>query len=328
VLAYALRRALLCIPFVLGAATLVFVLLEAAPGETADQLLGDRPVPREVRERIERAYGLDRGPVERYGTWLLGLARGDLGWSVSRGRPVSRLLAETLPPTLLLAGAALAVQALVGLLLGTVGAIRRGGSLDRVLGTLALLLCSMPLFWVGLVSSLVFAVLLPVLPSSGMRSAGLVPSSWVEGAWDLLRHLALPASILGLTSAAALSRFVRASVSQALEQGFVRAARARGIEGHRVVLAHAVRNGLGTALTLTALSLPVLVSGSLVIEVVFSWPGMGRLSYEAIQAKDVSVVLAATLLSATLVAVGNLGADLALAALDPRVRLDRPEGAA
>ena len=326
-LAYTLRRALLCIPFVLGAATLVFVLLEAAPGEPADHLIGDRPVSHDVRERIERAYGLDRGPLERYGIWLSRLARGDLGWSHSRGRPVSRLLAETLPPTLLLAGAALCVQAVAGILLGALGAIHRGRAIDRVLSIGALLLCSMPLFWVGLVSSLLFAYLLPLVPSSGMRTPGFASSSIVDAACDLLRHLVLPATILGLTSAAALSRFVRASVADALEQGFVRAARARGLDERRVVLRHALRNGLGTALALTALSLPVLVSGSLVIEVVFSWPGMGRLSYEAIQSKDLSVVLAGTLLSATLVALGSLGADLALAALDPRVRLDRPRSA-
>jgi len=322
-LLYALKRAALAVPFVLAAATLVFLLLETAPGSPTDHLLGDRPVPPEIRERLERAYGLDRGPLERYGAWLGSLARGDLGWSHSRARPVARLLAEALPATLLLTGTALLVQALVGVVAGVLGAATRGRWIDRGLTAGGLLLCSMPVFWIGLVSILVFAYLLPLAPSSGMRTPGLTDASALGRAADVLRHLALPAAVLGLTSAAALSRFVRASMVEALGQGFVRAARARGIAERRVLLRHALRNGLGAVLGLTALSLPVLVSGSLVVEVVFSWPGMGRLSYEAIQAKDVAVVLATTLLSATLVAGGSLGADVALAALDPRVRLAR-----
>lgn len=322
-LTYALRRAALLVPFVLGAATLALVLLELAPGQPIDHLLGDRPVPPEVRARIERAYGLDRGPVERYVAWLSGLARGDLGWSHSTARPVTRLLAETLPATLLLSGAALAIQALLGLLFGVVCAAWHGRWLDRVLGAASLALCAMPLFWVGLMAILALSYLVPLFPASGMLAPGASQAGWLSRTADLARHLVLPACVLGCASAAALSRFLRASMVDALGQGFVRAARARGLAPRRVLLAHALRAALGPLLTLTGLSLPALVSGSLVIEVVFSWPGMGRLTYEAILAKDVAVVLATTLLSATLVAAGSLGADLALAALDPRIRLSR-----
>jgi len=325
-LAYAFRRSLFVVPFALAAATLAFALLELAPGDPTDHLLGDRPVPPEIRERIERAYGLDRGPVERYAVWLASIVRGDLGWSHSRARPVARLLVDTLPATLLLSGTALVVQALFGLALGVAGAARHGRGLDRVLGAGSLALCAMPAFWVGLMAILVFSYLLPLFPSSGMRAPGTADGALLARVTDLARHLVLPACVLGLTSAAAMSRFVRASVVEALGQGFVRAARARGLTERRVLVGHALRSGLGPVLTLTALSLPVLVSGSLVVEVVFSWPGMGRLTYEAILAKDVSVVLASTLLSAALVAAGSLGADLALAALDPRVRLARAAG--
>ncbi len=323
-LAYALRRAAVVVPFVIAAATLVFVLLEAAPGEPADLLLGDRPVPPEVRERVERVYGLDRDPVERYAAWLSSLARGDLGWSYTRARPVVRLLGDALPATLLLTGTALLVQALFGVTIGVVCAGTRRRGVDRGLSAGALLFASMPVFWVGLVAILLFAYRLPILPAAGLRSPGLDPASAIAGAADVLRHLILPAAVLGLTSAATLSRFVRASVADALAQGFVRAARARGLGERRTLLAHALRSGLGSVLSLTALSLPVLVSGSLVVEVVFAWPGIGRLTYEAIQAKDVPVVLGTTLLSATVVAVGSLGADLGLAALDPRVRIAGP----
>jgi peptide/nickel transport system permease protein len=318
VLAYTLKRAAIVVPFVFAAATLVFVLLEAAPGRPADLLLGDRPVPPDVRARVERAYGLDRAPLARYGAWLADLAHGDLGWSYSRARPVARVLREALPATLLLTGTALLLQALVGFLVGLACAASRGRALDRALTILALLVASMPVFWVGLVAILLFAKGLPILPAAGLRSPGMV-----GGATDVLRHLLLPAAVLGLTSAAAASRFVRASVVEAQQLGSFRAARARGLSELRALLAHAVRNGLGPLVSLTALSLPALVSGSLVVEVVFAWPGIGRLTYEAIQAQDVPVVLGTTLLSATVVVLSSLVADLGLAALDPRVCLAR-----
>jgi peptide/nickel transport system permease protein len=322
-LSYAVRRLALGVPFALAAATAVFVLLEAAPGGPADHLIGDRPVPPDVRERIERAYGLDRGPAERYAAWIAGLARGDLGWSHSAARPVVALLADALPATLLLSGAALAVQALLGIVAGVVGAAWHGRWLDRALGVASLALCATPVFWAGLVAILGLAWALPVFPSSGMLTPGAAGAGRLARACDLAWHLVLPACVLGITSAAAMSRFVRASVVDALGQPAVRAARARGLAERRVLLGHALRSGLGPLVTLTGLSLPALVSGSLVVEVVFSWPGMGRLTYEAILADDVAVVLASTLLSAALVAAGSLAADLALAAFDPRVRLAR-----
>jgi peptide/nickel transport system permease protein len=325
---FVLKRLLGAVPLVLGVLTLVFVLVEAAPGSPADLLIGDRSVPPEVRARIEAAYGLDRPAAERYFHWLTALlARGDLGWSVSRSRPVTRVLADALPATLTLGFAALLVHVIAGIALGLLSARYRGRWPDRALTLSSLALYSMPVFWLGLMGILVLAYLVPLFPPASMRSIGAESWFWPRRVGDVLWHLILPATVLGLASAAALGRFVRGGVLGALGEEFVRAARARGAGRARVLVRHALRNALLPAITLVGLSLPVLVSGSLVIEVVFAWPGMGRLAYDAILSRDVPVVLACTLLATLMVVAGNLLADLALAAADPRIRLGRAEAA-
>lgn len=324
---FVFRRLAVAVPLALGVATLVFVLMETAPGSAADQLLGERPVPPEVRERIEHAYGLDRPPLERYGRWLAALClRGELGWSHSRQRPVAQLLGEALPPTLALAGSALALHLLAGVLFGVVSAARRGRWPDRLLSLGGLALYAMPTFWLGLMCILLFSYVIPVFPASSLQSVGARDWTPALRLADRLWHLALPAAVLGLASAAAMTRFVRAGLLETLGQEFVRAARARGLTGPRV-LRHALRNALLPVINLVGMALPVLISGALVTEVVFAWPGMGRLTYEAIRAQDFSVVLASTLLASLMVILGNLAADLAMAAVDPRIRLaGRGEG--
>jgi peptide/nickel transport system permease protein len=317
-----LRRAASAVPLILGVLVLTFALMECAPGSPADLLLGDRPVPPEVRERLERVYGLDRPPVERFLHWIAALASGDLGWSVSRSRPVTRVLASALPATLLLAGAALLIHVVAGIVLGAAAAAWRGRWPDRAITFGGLALYAMPTFWLGLMAILAFAYLVPLFPPSSMHSVHAREWSWIARTGDVLWHVALPACVLGLASAAAMARFVRAGLLRALGEEFVRAARARGVGARRILAVHALRNAVLPVITLLGLSLPILVSGSLVIEVVFAWPGMGRLTYEAILAQDVPVVLATTLLATILVIVGNLTADLAMAAADPRIRLD------
>jgi peptide/nickel transport system permease protein len=316
-----LRRVAASIPLLLGVLTLTFLLVESAPGSPVDLLLGDRAVPPEVRERLERSLGLDVPPAERYLRWLGSLARGDLGWSWSRSRPVSLALAEALPPTLLLAGAALAIHLLAALAMGVAAAVARGRWLDRVLSAGGLLLYSMPTFWLGLMAILMLAYRVPLFPPSSMRSVGAASWPLPLELLDLAWHLVLPASVLGLASAASTARFLRSGLLATLGEEFVRAARARGLGSRRVLLVHALRNAVLPVINLMGVSLPILVSGSLVTEVVFAWPGMGRLTYEAILARDLPVVLASTLLASTLVILGSLLADLAMASADPRIRL-------
>jgi len=322
VIRYVLRRLAVAVPLALGVVTLVFVLMETAPGDPVDQLLGERPVPPEVRERIEHAYGLDRPPVERYLRWMSALfLRGELGWSHARQRPVAELVAEALPPTLALAGVALLLHLAAGIFFGVVSAARRGRWSDRLLTVGGLVLYAMPTFWLGLMAILLLSYLLPIFPASSMQSVGADEWPFWLRLLDRLHHLALPAAVLGLASAAAMTRFVRAGLLEAMGQEFVRAARARGIGGGRVMIVHALRNALLPVINLVGLSLPVLISGSLVTEVVFAWPGMGRLTFESIRAQDLSVVLAATLLATLMVILGNLAADFAMALADPRIRL-------
>ncbi len=320
------RRAALVLPLLAAVATLTFLLLELAPGDPIDLMLGDRVVSPEVRERLERTYGLDRPPPERFVRWLAALVRGDLGWSHSRARPVAVVLGGALKPTLLLSGSALAVNVGLGIALGVIAAARRRRWADRALTLGSLTVYAMPTFWLGMMTLLLLSFRLGWFPASGMRSIGIDGAGAGARAIDLLWHLALPATVLGLSSAAAMTRFVRGGLLEALGEPFVRAARARGADGRRALLRHALRNALLPVINLVGLSLPVLVSGSLVIEVVFGWPGMGRVTYEAIQAQDHAVVLAATLLASLLVALGSLLADLAMTVADPRVRIPGAPG--
>ncbi len=317
-----MRRLVLAVPLALGAATLVFVLMETAPGNAADLFLGNHPVPPEVRERIEEVYGLDRPPLERYLRWLEALVlRGELGWSHSRGRPVTQAILEALPATVTLAGAALLLHLLAGVVLGSLAAAKRGRWIDKSLTVASLTVYALPTFWVGLMAVLALSYFLPLFPASSMQSVGATEWPWLQRLADRIWHLLLPAAVLGLASAAAMIRFVRAGLLQNLGRTFVRAARARGLGGKRVLFAHALRNALIPLVNLVGLSLPVLLSGSLVTEVVFAWPGMGRLTYDAIRAQDFPVVLATTLLATLIVVLGNLAADLVMALVDPRIRL-------
>jgi len=323
-----LRRLAAAIPLALGAATLVYVLMQSAPGRPSDLLLGDRPVPPEVRERIERAYGFDRPPLQAYLCWLSALTlHGELGWSHARAKPVATVLRETLPNTALLAAAALAIHLAVGLLLGLVSAAWRGRWPDRAVMVAGLLLYGMPAFWIGLMAILLLSFKAGLFPAASLQSVGAEQWSPLLRWLDRLWHLALPAAVLGLASAAAMTRFVRAGLLAALSEEFVRAARARGLSDSRVLVTHALRNALIPVVNLVGLSLPVLLSGSLVVEVVFAWPGMGRLTYDAIHAHDPAVVLATVLLSTLFVLLGSLLADLAMVAVDPRIRLARGDGA-
>lgn len=319
---YFLRRLLVAVPLMFGVATLVFILLETAPGTPIDQILGDRQVPPEVRERIERAYGFDRPAPERYVRWLGAVfLQGELGWSHSRARPVRRALAEALPPTLLLAGTAMGFFLVFGIAFGAWSAARRGRWQERLITLLSLAAYAMPAFWLGLMAIFLFSYKLPIFPASSMHGIDFDTMSAAGRLFDLMRHLILPAAVLGAASAAAMTRFVHASMLDALAEPFILAARGRGVSERRLLWGHALRRAILPVISLAGLSLPVLVSGSLVVEVVFGWPGMGRLTYDAILAQDTSVVLATTLLATLFVVLGNLFADLALAWADPRVRL-------
>ena len=281
----------------------------------------DPRVPAAHREQLRRLYGLDRPLLVQYGAWLRAVTlKGEWGSSILHHRPVTAVLAEALPNTLLLALAALAVEYFFGLLLGATAARRLGSPRDHLVRVLSLVVYSLPAFWLGLMVVLLFAHLWPLFPASHLHAVGAERMSAGAFLLDLLHHLVLPALALGLPAAAGLARFVRGSLAEALSQEFVRAARGKGLSELRVVWLHALRHAAAPLAQLFGLSFSFLLSGALAAEVVFSWPGIGRVTYEALLGRDYPVLLAATALSGSLVVIGSLVADLLQAWADPRVR--------
>lgn len=303
--------------------TLAFFAVHLAPGDPTARYLDSR-MSQAQQDQLRQALGLDRPLPEQYLRWLGSIVlRGDLGFSFSHNRPVTRVLAEHLPPTLLLAITALLMQFGAGIVLGALAARREGSRADRTVRWLSLVLYSTPHFWLGLMALLLLSYRAGWFPASGMSSVDAL--DW-GGWWSLRRlldtahHLVLPASALGLAMAGGVARFVRNALLEVTHENFIRSSRAAGVGEGRILWLLALKNALVPVIQLAGLSLPYLISGALVTEVVFSWPGMGRLTYGAILARDYPVILGATLLAAIMVVAGNLLADLGHAAVDPRVR--------
>lgn len=300
--------------------TVTFFLVHLAPGDPAS-LLGAGMGGREAGERLRRVYGLDRPLAVQYLDWLRAVAIDwDWGTSYVYGQPATRVIVDSLPPTLLLGATALLVQYAIGLPLGVAAARRAGRPADGAIRVGSLLFYSMPTFWLGLMAILLLAYRFPVLPGSHMRSVDAGSLAGWERLLDLLLHLALPAFTLGLTLAGGTVRFVRNRMLEVLEEGYVRTARAKGLSERRVVWVHALRNALVPVIQLLGLSIPFILNGSLIVEVVFSWPGLGRTTFQAILARDYPVILASTAFTGALVVAGNFLADVLHAAVDPRVR--------
>jgi peptide/nickel transport system permease protein len=314
-----LRRMLALVPLVWLVATLTFVVVQAAPGSYADTIDNPRLSP-ETRELISARYGLDRPPLEQYLSWLGAVATGDLGISFMYKQPVSTVLARALPPTILLAGAALLFDLVLGLVLAVAAARRPYGWVDRITSILSLGLYGIPSFWLAGLFILVFSLLLGWFPASHMHSVDAARLSGLPRLADLLRHLVLPAVCLGLVGAAGTARYLRATLLDVRSSRFMLAARARGIPERRLLWVHALRPALLPVVTLLGLSLPILVSGSVVIETIFSWPGMGQVAYNAARARDIPLILGATLIGAAAVILGNLIADVLYAVVDPRTQ--------
>jgi peptide/nickel transport system permease protein len=309
----ALGRRLLTLPItLLGVVTLVFFFVHAVPGDPIDAMLGESAIAAD-REALRRALGLDRPVVERYGSYLAGLARGDLGRSVHGGVPVAARIVERLPATVWLALAAAAFAIAVAIPLGTLAGARRGGIADRLAGSLAVLGAASPTFVTGPVLVLGFAIGLGWFPVSGADE----PASVV-----------LPAVTLGLGMAAILTRLTRSALVEVLGSDFVRTARAKGLAEPRVVLRHGLRNALLSVTTMLGLQLGSLLGGAVVTETIFAWPGLGRLTLEAIQARDYPLIQGCVLVIALATLLVNTATDWLYARLDPRIRLGAPGGGA
>ncbi|HYL04514.1 MAG TPA: ABC transporter permease [Thermoanaerobaculia bacterium] len=300
--------------------TATFVLLRLVPGDPV-ATLSELPIPKQQRDLLIHTYGWDRPLPEQYVRWLGAVVlHGDWGFSFIQLRPVSRVVAEALPATLLLAAAALLIEYGVGTALGVAAARRGGSALDKSIRVVTLLLYSQPVFWLGLMAILVFSYWLGWLPASHMQSVGADEMSCGARLADLGKHLVLPAMTLGLAQAGGAARFVRASLLDVMGRDYIRTARAMGLTERRVIWVHGMRGALVPVIQLLALSVTSLLSGTLITEVVFAWPGLGRVTFDAILARDSPVLLATTAISAVLVVGCNLIADLLHAAADPRVR--------
>ncbi|HEV2851782.1 MAG TPA: ABC transporter permease [Thermoanaerobaculia bacterium] len=297
----------------------LFFFLRLLPGDPT-QVFEGRRLTAEQRRNLERLYGLDRPLPEQYLVWISSMARGNWGTSLSQQRPVSAAIRDVLPATVLLASAALGVELFAALLLGVLAARRRGSASDHAIRVVTLLLYSQPLFWLGLMAILLFSYVWPVLPASHMRSVDAEFMGPWDRSLDLLRHLVLPALVMGLGAMGSTIRFVRGGLIEVMGQDYIRTARAKGLSERRVVWVHGMRNALVPVIQVVAAALPLLLSGSLIVEVVFSWPGLGRLAYQAILTRDYPLILGTTALSAAVVILGNFLADVLQALVNPRVR--------
>lgn len=303
------------------ATVLLFFLMRLAPGDPLGRLSMDRPVTPQEIAVLRARYGLDEPLTRQFGAWAAGLLRGDLGVSIEYGRPVSALIAERLPATLLLGGAVLLVNFTLGLWLGVQQAVRRGTLVDRGLTVLSLAGYAMPSFWLGLVLAWLVAVRWRLLPAAGMADPLLDPGAALGTRLvDLAAHLALPALTLSVVSIAATMRYQRRAMLEALRIPYIATARAKGLGEGAVRWHHAWRNALFPVLTLFGLWLPLLAAGSVFVESVFAWPGLGSLAADAVGTRDYPLLMGATLLVSALVVLGGLLTDVAYAALDPRVR--------
>ena len=300
-----LRRLLLAVPTTLAVATLVFSLIHLIPGDPVEIMLGEGAQPTDLSE-LRASLGLDRPLAEQYVRYVGGLARGDLGRSLHFDEPVARLIARHYPATLELALAAMALALAVSLPLGMVAAYRRDGWLDRGARLFSLAGVSVPNFWLGPIAILLFSIQLGWLPVSG------------RGGW---RHLVLPAATLGLALAALLTRMVRAALAEELAKPYLVTARAKGLGGARVATRHALQNALVPVVTVVGLQFGSLLTGAILTETIFGWPGIGRLLIQAIRLRDYPLVQGAVLLIAVTYVLVNLVTDLVYSWLDPRIRV-------
>jgi ABC-type dipeptide/oligopeptide/nickel transport system permease component len=303
---FVLRRLLLAIPVLLGVATLVFSLIHLVPGDPVQAMLGESASPDDVAQMRVR-LGLDRPLLVQYASFMRGAAAGDLGTSLRTNQPVTRAIAERVPATFELAMGAMLVAVIIAIPLGIIAAVRVGTRVDHIATTLALIGISMPNFWVGPLLAIVFSVSLGWLPVSGRGTAA---------------HLVLPAITLGAPLAAVLARMTRTSVLEELRELYVLAARARGVSRARAVLKHAFRNSLIPIVTVFGLQFGAVLTGAVITETIFAWPGVGRLLVVSISSRDYPAVQGCILLIAITYVSMNLLVDVLYGFLDPRIRYE------
>jgi peptide/nickel transport system permease protein len=325
VISYLLRRLLGAIPLLLGILTLIFFIINIAPGDPTARYFNPNVAP-EVIEQMRRNLGLDQPLHIQYFRWLSAFMLGDFGYSFGQMRPIADILPTVIWNTVQLMIVAVVLIFGLGMLIGILQAVRQYSVADNVLTFLALFFYSMPSFWLALMLILIFSLKasqwgLPIqFPASQMTSVGHEFLSRPEQMWDRLAHMTLPAIALGVGGAAGIARYMRGSMLEVINQDYIRTARAKGLSERAVIFKHALRNALIPIVTLLGLYLPYLLSGAVLVEVIFAWPGMGRLIVDSIFQRDYPLVMATSFIAAALVILGNLVADVLYAVVDPRIR--------
>ena len=321
VLALLVRRGGNGLALLLAVLILNFTLIHIAPGDVADTIAGDMGgADAEVMAQIRRDYGLDLPFHEQLFAYVARLARGDLGYSFFFNQPVTELLLERLPATLLLVLSAQVLAIMLGTVLGVIAARRPNGLLSHGVTIFALLGFSAPVFWTGIMLIILFCSIFPIFPVAGMVDV-TVEGGWFVKTLDVLYHLFLPMVTLSSIFLALYSRLARASMLDVLGTDYVRTAQAKGLSEFQVVYKHALRNALGPVVTLAGLQFSGIVSGAVLVETVFSWPGLGTLAFQAITARDAPMVLGILFFSSLVVIVANLVTDLVYSLIDPRIRI-------
>lgn len=309
-----LFRLLGAVPLLIGISLVLFAVVHLAPGGPLDVYADNPSVTPAALARIARRYGLDRPLPVQYGLWLKAMATGDWGYSIRTGRPVLTELAGRLGPTLLLAGVAAAIAFVAAVVLGVAAAANERRPVDRAVEAVTLGGLSIPVFWLALVLQFVFSVRLGLLPSAGMERIGETSLG------DRLAHLVMPAGVLAFATAAGWSRYIRAGMVDALGRDYVRTARAIGLPPVAVLLRHALRNAIIPAVSIIALDIASLISGAVITEAVFAWPGVGSLFVESMDGRDYPVLMGVLMMGSAAVILANIAADFVQALLDPRLR--------
>lgn len=315
---YALRRLLNAIPILLGITIISFAIIHMAPGSPLSSFLEDPTIKAVDKENMIKAFGLDQPLYLQYWDWLSGMVRGDFGTSFLKSDPVSVLIWERLPTTLLLTVSSFVLAMAIAIPLGIACALRANSRLDQIVTAISNVGISIPGFWLGLVMMMLFAVKLGWLPSGGLQT---INAPFSMG--DRIRHLILPVGTMAAAEIAVWTRYIRSSMLEVIHQDYMRTARAKGLLNGRVITVHGLRNALMPIVTLFGLMLPSFFGGALIIETIFSIPGIGRLFIEAAFQRDYPIIFAITTVGAFLTVLGSIIADILYAALDPRVSIDQ-----
>lgn len=315
-LAYIIRRLLGAIPLLLGISVILFTIIQLAPGGPLDIYAENPSVSKEALAQIAARYGLDQPVPVQYFLWLKAVLVGDWGYSIRTGRPVLDEIVLRLGPTLQLGGLAMVISLLVAVPVGMISAARRGSKLDGTVTVLSFAGISTPVFWLALLLQLLFSVQLGWLPSAGYQSIG-------DGSFiDRLRHIIMPAAVLSLATVASWSRFIRSGMIDVLNQDYIRTAYAKGRGEKSVLFLHALRNAMIPAVTVIAVDFVTIISGAVITETVFAWPGIGRLFMESMDGRDYPMLMGLMMMGSLAIVVANIVADICYAALDPRIRYD------